>query len=428
MSPPRLKSATLPPTRHHTKFTKKTQIKKNPVYKTEVQPKKDHPIYYNSLQQNDISIGHTQYEKPHDRTKPMKGMHVSASKLAIGSAILAALLYGISAPVSKILLETTSPELMAALLYLGAGFGMFAVNLATRLRQKTRKEAPLSRKDMPFIVGMILLDIAAPILLMIGLTMTTAANASLLNNFEIVTTALVALLLFRETIDRRLWIAIVLIVAASILLTVEDMSSFSFSVGSILVILACVCWGVENNCTRMLSLKDPMQIVVVKGFGAGFGALVIAFFVAGMDTDLGSIIAALVLGFFAYGLSIYLYVRAQRELGAAKTSAFYAVAPFIGVGVSFAVFQTQLTPMFVLAAVIMVAGAYFAATGGHEHFHMHEEVTHEHRHGHDEDHHTHEHDVLIEGEHSHEHRHEEMKHDHAHGEDMHHAHTHEEKR
>ena len=355
-------------------------------------------------------------------------MHVSAGKLAIGSAILAALLYGISAPVSKILLETTSPELMAALLYLGAGFGMFAVNLATRLRQKTRKEAPLSRKDLPFIVGMILLDIAAPILLMVGLTMTTAANASLLNNFEIVTTALVALLLFRETIDRRLWIAIVLIVAASILLTVEDMSSFSFSVGSILVILACVCWGVENNCTRMLSLKDPMQIVVVKGFGAGFGALVIAFFVAGMDTNLGSIIAALVLGFFAYGLSIYLYVRAQRELGAARTSAFYAVAPFIGVGVSFAVFQTQLTPMFVLAAVIMVAGAYFAATGGHEHFHMHEEVTHEHRHGHDEDHHTHEHDVLIEGEHSHEHRHEEMKHDHAHGEDMHHAHTHEEKR
>jgi len=358
----------------------------------------------------------------------MEDMHVSAGRLAIGFAVLAALLYGISAPVSKILLETTSPELMAALLYLGAGLGMFAVNLVTRRRSRERKEAPLSRKDLPFVIGMILLDIAAPILLMLGLSLTTAANASLLNNFEIVVTALVALLIFREAIGRRLWLAILLIVLGSILLTVEDMSSFSFSAGSILVLLACVCWGVENNCTRMLSLKNPMQIVVVKGFGAGFGALLIAILASGMKTDLPSAIAALVLGFFAYGLSIYLYVRAQRDLGAARTSAFYAVAPFIGAAISFAVFQTPLTPLFALAAGVMVLGAYFAATGGHTHLHIHERVTHEHRHQHDDGHHSHVHDPPFEGEHSHEHTHERLEHDHPHGADMHHVHVHEEKK
>ena len=357
----------------------------------------------------------------------MEGMHVSAGRLAIGFAILAAVLYGISSPVAKILLNTTSPELMAALLYLGAGIGMFAVNLVTRARNREQKEAPLAKKDLPFVIGMILLDIAAPILLMLGLSLTTAANASLLNNFEIVVTALVALLIFREAIGRRLWIAIVLIVAGSVLLTVEDMSSFSFSAGSILVILACVCWGVENNCTRMLSLKNPMQIVVVKGFGAGFGALLIAALASGMQTDLVSVVAALVLGFFAYGLSIYLYVRAQRDLGAARTSAFYAVAPFIGAGISFAVFRTPLTPLFALAAGIMVLGAYFAATGGHTHFHIHERMIHEHRHRHDDGHHSHVHDPPVFEEHSHEHTHERLEHDHPHGADMHHVHVHEEK-
>ena len=343
-------------------------------------------------------------------------MQFSGSRMAIVFALLAALLYGISSPVSKILLETTSPELMAALLYLGAGFGMFAVSLISKLKNGKTTEAPLTKKDLPYVLGMILLDIAAPIFLMIGLSMTTAANASLLNNFEIVTTALVAFFLFHEKIDRRLRIAIVLIMAASVILTFDDVSSFSFSIGSVFVLLACICWGFENNFTRMLSVKNPMEIVVVKGFGAGFGALVIAFFVQGMETDVQSVIAALVLGFFAYGLSIYFYVLAQRYLGAAKTSAFYAFAPFIGAGVSFAVFRTGLTPLFAVAALIMVVGAYFAARAGHRHFHYHAAVTHVHLHRHDDGHHTHVHDPPINGEHSHVHSHEPVKHSHPHGE------------
>lgn len=325
--------------------------------------------------------------------------------LAIGFAVLAAVLYGISSPVSKVLLDSVPPALLAALLYLGAGIGMGVVSLVQAARRQEVREAPLGRKDLPYVIGMIVLDIAAPVLLMFGLTLTTEANASLLNNFEIVTTSVIALLLFREAIDRRLWFAILLIVCASIILTVEDMSSFAFSVGSIFALLACVAWGFENNCTRMLSLKDPVDIVIIKGFGADGGALL--------------------LGFFAYGLSIYFYVLAQRTLGATRTSAFYAVAPFIGVGLSFVIFQIPVTVSFAAATGIMIAGAYFAATGGHRHRHVHTPLIHEHRHRHDDEHHTHVHNPPVEGEHSHLHTHETMMHSHPHAPVLHHLHGHE---
>ena len=347
---------------------------------------------------------------------------------AIGFAILAAVLYGISSPAAKLLLEGIPPAFLAALLYLGAGTGMFCISLLQSSRKNLQREAPLGKKDLPDVVGMIVLDIAAPVLLMFGLTMTTAANASLLNNFEIVTTALVAFFIFRETIDKRLGFAIILIVCASIILTVEDMTSFTFSSGSILVLLACVAWGFENNCTRMLSLKNPVEIVVIKGFGAGAGALILAFFAREVIfTSMTSVAAALVLGFFAYGLSIYFYVLAQRTLGAARTSAFYAVAPFIGVGLSFLIFGTELTLSFAAATAIMILGAYFAASGGHHHRHIHTTVTHDHRHTHDDNHHTHLHNPPVTEEHTHLHSHETCAHDHPHTPDLHHLHEHERK-
>ncbi|MDV0441005.1 DMT family transporter [Methanorbis furvi] len=353
---------------------------------------------------------------------------ITPQHAAIGFAVLAAVLYGISSPAAKLLLESVPPALLASLLYLGAGIGMFAVSIIQSSRNKVRREAPLGKKDLPYVIGMILLDIAAPVLLMFGLSMTTAANASLLNNFEIVTTVLVAFFVFREAIDRRLGFAIILIVFASILLTVEDAGSLVFSQGSILVLLACVAWGFENNCTRMLSLKDPVEIVVIKGFGAGTGALILAFFAGEVIfSSMGSILAALMLGFFAYGLSIYFYVLAQRTLGAARTSAFYAVAPFIGVALSFIIFRTELTLSFAVATVIMILGAYFAATGGHHHKHAHTVLTHEHRHSHDDGHHTHTHSPPVTDEHSHTHTHEKQVHDHPHTPDMHHHHEHERK-
>lgn len=354
----------------------------------------------------------------------MKLPHVQY--LAIGFALIAAVLYSISTPISKLLLNEISPAFLASLLYLGAGIGMLAVSFIQKLWQpKELREAKLSKEDLPYVIGMILLDIAAPILLMFGLFMTTAANAALLNNFEIVATSLIALLIFREAIDKRLWFSIILIVIASVILTVEDFSSFSFSTGSIFVLLACICWGFENNCTRMLSLKDPVEIVVIKGFGAGLGALIIAYFIGGISGSFFGIGSALLLGFFAFGLSIYFYVLAQRHLGAARTSAFYAAAPFIGVALSFAIFKTELNLSFAAAVLIMILGAYFAASGGHKHKHFHSAVTHEHLHSHDDEHHLHSHESEV--SHSHVHTHEEVEHSHSHTSDMHHGHEHEKK-
>lgn len=207
---------------------------------------------------------------------------------------------------------------------------------------------------------MVVLDIAAPIFLMIGLTKTTAANASLLNNFEIVATALIALLAFGEVISRRLWAAIGLVTLSSILLSVEDAGSFSFSIGSVFVLLACTCWGLENNCTRSISDKDPLQIVVIKGFGSGGGSLVIALLQGERLTDGLAALGALALGFVAYGLSIFFYIYAQRGLGAAKTSAYYAVAPFLGAGLSLAIFRQAPSPIFLVALLLMAAGAWLA--------------------------------------------------------------------
>ena len=281
--------------------------------------------------------------------------------LSILWAILAAALYAVNAPVSKLLLQEATPTMMAAMLYLGAGIGMLLLGMARQQLKIGKNEQKLTRKDLPFAVGMIVLDIAAPICLMIGLTSTTSANASLLNNFEIVATSVIALLVFKEAIGKRLWLAIGLITLSSAILSMEDASSLHFSTGSLFVLLACICWGFENNCTRMMSQSDPLEIVVLKGFSSGLGSLVIAFVVGEQIPPLRLILCALLLGFVSYGLSIFFYVYAQRKLGAATTSAYYAISPFIGVLLSLLIFQEMPSLSFWAALLIMALGAYFAA-------------------------------------------------------------------
>jgi len=349
--------------------------------------------------------------------------HLTPINNAVAFAILAAILYGISAPFSKMLLSALDPALLAGLLYLGAGFGMLAWNtLQSKSRRHTRVEAKISRTDIPFVVAMIVLDIAAPISLMTGLTMTTAENASLLNNFEIVATGILAAVFFRESIGRRMWMAIALISLASFLLSVENAASFSFSTGSILVIVACICWGLENNCTRMLSLKNPLQIVVIKGFGAGTGSLLIFFLTGGVLDFRIQWVYALLLGFVSFGLSIFFYIKAQRELGAARTSAYYAAAPFIGVLVSWIVLGETINGIFAVALFIMILGTFLAITEKHLHRHVHEPITHNHLHNHQDGHHTHSEETVS---HSHAHTHETTTHVHGHTPDLHHVHTHE---
>lgn len=279
-------------------------------------------------------------------------------------AVLAAALYALNAPLSKLLLRDVAPTMMAGLLYLGAGLGMFLLGAARRGLHQLPRERRLTRKDLPYTVGMVLLDIAAPILLMAGLNRTSPANVSLLNNFEIVATSLIALMVFHEAISRRLWLAIGLITLSSMILSFEDASSLQFSTGSLFVLAACVCWGFENNCTRMMSAGDPLEIVVIKGFGSGIGSLALALWIGEPLPGPEVLPAVLLLGFVAYGLSIFFYVYAQRSLGAAKTSAYYAVSPFIGAGLSLLIFRQRPGLAFVLALAIMTAGAYFASSEG----------------------------------------------------------------
>ena len=280
-------------------------------------------------------------------------------KQAIFYAVLAAALYAINAPVSKLLLTQIPSTMMAGLLYLGAGIGMLILEKWGRKKE----EQPLTRKELPYTAAMVILDIAAPIFLMIGLTRCSAANASLLNNFEIVATSLIALMVFKEAIGKRLWLAIILVTISSILLSFEDMSSLQFSWGSLFVLMACVSWGFENNCTRMLSSKNPAQIVIIKGFGSGLGAILLSLLIGERFFRIGYIMLALLLGFVAYGLSIYFYIYAQRDLGAAKTSTYYAVSPFIGAGLSLVIFHELPSVLFVAALLIMSLGTYFASSG-----------------------------------------------------------------
>lgn len=281
----------------------------------------------------------------------------SSTQKGIAFAVLAAALYAISAPVSKRLLDFMPPTLMAGFLYAGAGAGMFFVALSRKLRHAEAKEQPLTKAELPYTVAMILLDIAAPICLLVGLNATSAANVSLLNNFEIVATAVIALALFREKISTRLWLGILFVTVSCIILSFEGGESLRFSHGSLFVLLAAVCWGFENNCTRKLSSHDPLQIVALKGIFSGTGSLIIGLCIGERITVLRVIPFVLVLGFVAYGLSIYFYVYAQRLLGAARTSAYYAVTPFISAALSLVLFREMPGLSYFIALALMAVGA-----------------------------------------------------------------------
>ncbi len=266
-------------------------------------------------------------------------------------AILAAALYAINIPLSKIFLQHVSPTMMAAFLYLGAGIGLFIYGKITKEREHSES---LTKAELPYTIGMILLDIAAPILLMLGLGSTNSANASLLNNFEIVATSCIAFLIFKETLSKKLTFAIILVTIASITLSFEGKGSFQFNTGSLLVLAASCCWGFENNCTRMLSSKSSVQITTIKGLFSGLGSLIVALIVGVSIPEITWMIAVLLLGFVAYGLSINFYIKAQKHLGAAKTSAYYSIAPFLGVFFGIVLLNETPCIQFYIGLAIMI--------------------------------------------------------------------------
>lgn len=349
-------------------------------------------------------------------------------------ALAAAILFGINAPLSKLLLAPSAlgevaPIPMAALLYLGSGLGATALLALQRRRASDESEARLQRSDWPWLVGALLAGgVAAPIVLMFSLRVTSGATASLLLNFEGVATTLIAVLVFREAIGRRVWCAVGLITAASMVLSWEPSGRFGFSLGALGVLGACVFWGVDNNFTRNISAKNPLTIVAVKGLGAGTFSLVLALLVGQPLPTVGAALGAMVLGSVSYGLSIMFFILTLRDLGAARTSALFGSAPFIGALIAFLVLGEVVRAQFLVALPLMLAGTALLVTEHHAHEHRHSFLVHEHRHRHDDGHHDHEHgsSKAPSGDwHSHPHEHFPQTHEHPHTPDLHHRHEHE---
>ncbi len=343
-------------------------------------------------------------------------------------AIVAAILFGASAPLSKILLADIDPIPLAAFLYLGSGVGAVIFMGIQHLRHNGKSiEAHVTKAEIPWLIGAILAGgVAAPIILLFGLRQTPASTASLLLNFESVGTTLIAILFFKEAVGKRAGIAIGLITLSSILLSWTG-GAWGFSLGALGIIAACFLWGLDNNFTRHISAKNPLVIVAIKGFCAGTFSLLLAFFLERPLPTFESILWAMLVGVFSYGLSIWLFILAMRDLGAARTSALFGTAPFIGSLLSLALFFEMPQWLFWLALPVMGVGAWLMLSEDHEHHHVHEPVEHSHRHFHPDDHHEHEHSQpvpLVNGWHAHEHGHEYFEHAHPHTPDMHHRHEH----
>ncbi len=343
-------------------------------------------------------------------------------------ALLAAVLFGASAPLAKTLLRDTEPVPLAALLYLGCGIGALLFRGYQRTTAAAEAEARLARPDWPWLAGAIIAGgVAAPILLMFSLRATPAATASLLLNFEGVLTALIAGLAFREAIGPRIWAAVGLVTLGSILLSWTTTGEWGFSLGALGVIGACALWGLDNNFTRNISAKNPLTIVAVKGLCAGSFSLLLALALGNRMPALGTALTAMLVGAVCYGLSIVLFIMALRDLGAARTSALYGTAPFLGVLLAVAAFGERPGLLFLVSVPLMIAGAVLLLGEDHEHAHTHAALEHDHRHCHDDTHHTHAHPAgqpCADADHSHPHRHDAVTHAHPHAPDLHHRHAH----
>jgi drug/metabolite transporter (DMT)-like permease len=342
----------------------------------------------------------------------------------VAAALLSAALFGASTPLAKAFVGDLPPFLLAGLLYLGSGIGLLAVRV---VRDRGWSPSHLQPADWPWFGGAVFFGgVLGPVLLMLGLARTAASTASLLLNLEAVLTALLAWIAFRENVDRRIVAGMLLIVAGGLALSWAPSASQPGDwVGPLAVAGACLCWAVDNNLTRKVSAADAVFLGAFKGLAAGAvnTALFLSFGTASANWRAAPL--ALLVGFFGYGLSLVLFVRALRGLGAARTGAYFSTAPFIGAALAISAFGEPATPAFWLAAGLMAVGVWLHLTERHEHEHAHEEVEHSHAHVHDE-HHRHEHAFAWSGSgpHTHVHRHPPTVHRHPHFPDIHHGHRH----
>jgi drug/metabolite transporter (DMT)-like permease len=339
-------------------------------------------------------------------------------------ALAAAALFGASTPLAKLLLGQVSPVVLAGFLYLGSGLGLALLLLARGLVGRFR-EAKLTARDWGWLAGAILAGgVMAPVLLLWGLSASSAAATSLLLNFEGVMTTIVAAAVFREAIGGRVWVAALVMVTGGIMLAYDPSAPLAFSLPALAIVGACLCWGIDNNLTRKVARADPVVTAMTKGLAAGSFNLALGLALGGKFPGLGAAAGALALGFVSYGVSLVLFIYALRHLGAARTGAHFSTAPFIGAALAVPLLGEPLTPGLIAATVLMALATWLVLTEHHSHEHEHERLAHAHRHVHDEHHqHTHRGDEGPEP-HVHEHVHEPMRHAHPHLPDLHHRHDH----
>jgi drug/metabolite transporter (DMT)-like permease len=339
--------------------------------------------------------------------------------LALGSAIL----FGASAPLSKLLIGSIDPWLLAGILYLGAGIGLAFVHWGRPAIGLPNVEAPLQKSDLPWLGAVILFGgVLGPLFLMLGLSLTTAASGSLLLNLEGLTTMLIAWVIFRENVDRRLLLGAAAILAGAVLLSWNG-AALRLDPGGLFIVAACLCWGIDNNLTRKLSSADPVQIAMIKGLVAGATNLALALFMGASLPSFGLVAAGALVGFLGIGVSLVLFMLGLRHLGTARTGAYFSLAPFIGAVLAILIFRDAVTPQLLLAGGLMALGLWLHLAERHDHMHAHEALEHEHVHSHDE-HHQHSHTGPVTEPHSHWHRHQPMRHKHPHYPDLHHRHGH----
>jgi drug/metabolite transporter (DMT)-like permease len=341
------------------------------------------------------------------------------------AAIGAAVLFGLSTPLAKMLVDSVPALLLAGLLYMGSGIGL-AVVLAIRTATGGGASITWPRgKDLWWLLGAIAAGGAVgPYLLMLGLQLTDAASASLILNLEGVFTALLAWFVFKENFDRRIAIGMALIVCGGVVLSIEPLRDATGLAGPLAIALACLAWAIDNNLTRKVSVHDAMFIACAKGLVAGSVSVALACAFGAQLPAASITLKAGLLGFVGYGVSLTLFVVALRSLGTARTGAYFSLAPFIGAALAVAL-GAPMTLALVAAGLLMGAGVWLHLTEHHEHVHHHLPMAHEHPHTHDEHHqHLHGHEWDGKAPHSHVHVHKPLAHAHAHFPDIHHRHEH----
>lgn len=340
-------------------------------------------------------------------------------------ALLAAVLFGITTPAAKHMLTEISPTLLAGLFYLGSGAGLLIYNMSNSRAAITVPKAAVQKRDIQWLLGAIVCGgIAAPLLLMYGLTSTTSSSASLFLNLESVFTSLLAWFVFRENFDRRILAGMFVIVLGGVILAWQPGQALIFSPGLTLIAAACLGWALDNNCTGRIVGIEPSCIASYKGLVAGVVNTSIALALGAAVPPAPDIFAALIIGLTGYGVSLVLFIHALRYIGAARTGAYFAAAPFVGTALSIALLGEALNMQIAIAALLMGLGLWLHLTEHHAHEHQHQALEHSHAHTHDS-HHQHEHEQHFDGEeHTHWHRHEPIVHAHPHYPDMHHNHQH----